>query len=405
MPGNRMNFSRVFGITLYSILVCFLACCSSGSGHGSPAYVTPLDAQTGRFLDSAVTGVDYSTPHWSHITGYDGMTVYDLDGGFLYQPGEDVTFSIGGVLLGSTRAKRNVTPIDLVPGAVDTSNDTVVSMCQFLQTLDDDLVPENGILITEGVRDALTDYPADFQTLSTEEVEGIFTTLNAEGVFPENVNGEERHLVSVDDALIHFEETLVAVEAEEAAAENMPFSGGIRKPAYDVILVQGQSFPTIGWATGGVVPYSAQWTLKSDHVLYQGSDPTGSFPALAPGNYVLLYDVWDSYGKTARDQRLLTVISGSVNLNEECVVVELPPPENIVVSRGDSVHLNAQITRGNPPYYYFWTYPPSATYSYTDNPLDAVFTFNTPGSYMIRIYAQENYAEDSSIDTVYVTVR
>lgn len=412
-----MNVSRLFGIVLSIILAGLIANCTSGSGHGSPAYTTPLDAQTGRFLDGAVTGVEYSTGHWSHITGFDGIVPTDVPGSFIYQPGEEVTFSIGGVVLGSGRAKRNVTPIDLVPGAVDTYDNTVINICQFLQSLDDDLIPENGIFISEGVRNVLTGFESlDFTSAPRlEEVPGVhemFDALNANNVFPENADGEERGLVSADDALIHFEDTLVVIEEEEARF--VPFSAGIGKPVRDVISFQGQSFPVSGWASGGDGPYSFAWTLtdEGNNTLYRGSTPPAdsTFSGLASGKYVLQFEATDDvFGETVRGQRIINVYDSSLN-----TFPYYKMPLSIVrncsgsstVSPEESITLSARILdqQGNPPFFYIWSCSPSATcidkyYSADDNVFNAVFAFSNPGEYQVRIIVRDTMVfGDTSYD-------
>jgi len=414
-----MNFSRYFAVMVCAILTCLLTNCSSGSGHGSPPHITPLDAQTGRFLDSAVTGVEYSTPHWSHITGFDGILMSDVPGSFIYQPGEEVTFSIGGVVLGSAQAQRTVTPIDLVPGAVDTNNNAVINICQFLQSLDNDAQPENGILITEEVRNVLANFESiDFDAPSLEsipEVQVMFEALNAEGVFPENKKPipEERSIVSAGSALIHFEETLIRIEQEEAAAQNIPFSAEIRKPVADVVLFQGQSFPIVGLAYGGTEPYFMEWILENDQgiELYRGPDPSGIITGLAPGNYVLQFNASDSIRKEYNDQRLITVFDSSLNTYspyDEPVAVNIFGPGNTVLMPRDSISaplwdmvtLGAEITYGNPPFFYSWAYPPSAEsatsirlrssgskqYIHFDN----TFSFSSPGIYQVRITVKDS---------------
>lgn len=409
-----MNSYRLLDIIVFTILAAFLVCCSSGGDHDHP-YTTPLDAQTGRFLDGPVTGVEYSSDHWSHVTGFDGILMTDIDGSFIFQPGEEVTFSIGGVKLGSTRPKRTVTPIDLVPDATNTNNTAVINMCRFLQSLDEDARPENGIVISEEVRDVLAGFESfDFNAPSLEEipeVQDIFAELNVSEIFPENKYGVERSLVSADDALIHFEETLIRIEQEEAAAENVAFSAGIRKPVSDVILFQGQSFPIIAWASGGTEPYYFKWILRNDEVLYQGSDPPTNVPDLAPGIYTLQLIASDSYGETVIDERLVTVrdvrdasLNNYPQNNDICVTVAIQP-RNMTISPGESITVTTNIAQGNPPFFYSWSYPSSVTYSSTDNPPDAVFTFSTSGSYQVRITVQDTLGYDVFNDSLYVTVR
>ncbi len=138
---------------------------TAGDGAGGPGGptvggpVTPLSAQ---FLDSGVVqGLDYSSP-----AGINGVT--DSNGMFNFVPGDDgiVTFSIGNIVLGSAEVGANfgtdfpvVTPVELVDGSISgmtgetaENNPTVTNITRFLQTLDDDGDPSNGILINETVR-------------------------------------------------------------------------------------------------------------------------------------------------------------------------------------------------------------------------------------------------------------
>ena len=90
-------------------LLCFalFGCSSSSDGTGSSG--TPI---TGVFIDSAVTGITYSTASQSGTT--------NTSGEFTYIDGESVTFSIGSLNLPSVAAKSVVTPVDMsATGNVD----------------------------------------------------------------------------------------------------------------------------------------------------------------------------------------------------------------------------------------------------------------------------------------------
>lgn len=58
------------------------------------------------FEDLAISGVRYETASFRGVT--------DQEGCFLYRPGEDVTFSLGGRVLGSIRARARVSPLEVV---------------------------------------------------------------------------------------------------------------------------------------------------------------------------------------------------------------------------------------------------------------------------------------------------
>lgn len=114
----------------------------------------------GRFVDSEVEGVEYETETQSGVTGENGE--------FSYRAGETIIFFIGGIILGEAEAEPVMTPVDLVEGATDQFDDVVTNIARFLQTLDDDDDPDNGIRITEEVRNAAIDISIDFNVTIVE---------------------------------------------------------------------------------------------------------------------------------------------------------------------------------------------------------------------------------------------
>jgi para-nitrobenzyl esterase len=137
---DRMNkkssfLNRYFVWPIFGIILLVAAC----SGLSSNVSNAPA-VFTGVFIDGPVAGIDYQTPTLAGTT--------DTAGSFKYKDGEKVTFSIGGVVLGSAVGKSVLTPLDIVDGAKDTSDQRVVNIGVFLQTLDQDGNPENGIVIS-----------------------------------------------------------------------------------------------------------------------------------------------------------------------------------------------------------------------------------------------------------------
>lgn len=119
------------------LLVAMLAGCSSFNSILSDKPAT----LRGVFVDSPVGGIKYATPSQQGVTKADGV--------FEYLPGETVTFSLGGLVLGSAPGKAVISPLDMVPDAKDASDQRVVNLCVLLQTLDQDGDPANGIMISE----------------------------------------------------------------------------------------------------------------------------------------------------------------------------------------------------------------------------------------------------------------
>lgn len=177
---------------------------SNESAPGTANSATPDtaggDILEGRFLDAAVSNVRYITLSPTGVVSMSGFTAED--GSFFYRDGETVSFYIGDVLLGSSLAKDIVTPVALVEGA--TSSDALSNMLRFLQTLDEDSTPSNGIQITDSVHESAADVQVDFDTaMSSFEVQSSLTALIG-------VATNSPTLPNVVDALTHFRETLLA---------------------------------------------------------------------------------------------------------------------------------------------------------------------------------------------------
>lgn len=164
---------------------------SSDSGNPSPgggsATPTPGSTVQGRFIDAAVTGLDY------YIDGVKAGTTTS-EGVFDYPAGKSVTFKVGAVTLGTASGGdlSVVTPASLAASAGAMSNILVL-----LQSLDADANPDNGIFI-----------PFDrAQALKTA------VDLSASGSSLASVRTDlpSLNLVSEASALAHFNASLVGV--------------------------------------------------------------------------------------------------------------------------------------------------------------------------------------------------
>ncbi|MCP5265609.1 MAG: Ig-like domain-containing protein [Burkholderiaceae bacterium] len=108
---------------------------ASGGGNPQPASATP---SSGTLVDSPVAGIGYRTATRSGTT--------DANGRFDYLPGETVTFFIGNVTLPPIPAKATITPFDF-SGSPDSFHQIALNVASFLQSLDSDGNPANGISI------------------------------------------------------------------------------------------------------------------------------------------------------------------------------------------------------------------------------------------------------------------
>jgi ELWxxDGT repeat protein len=121
---------------------------SDGSGDGGgdgdgDGGVTADSA--GFFVDSGVAGLTYR----AEPSGITGTT--DADGRYEYLTGDTIYFSIGDIELGSSAGSEYVTPMSLFPD----DKDMALNLAQFLQSIDDNNDPTDGITPSAAAVEAL----------------------------------------------------------------------------------------------------------------------------------------------------------------------------------------------------------------------------------------------------------
>lgn len=131
----EMNNLKLKMLTVAGCLFCLslFGCSSDDDG---------VTTATGYLKDSNVSGLKYVSGNQSGTTG--------VDGSFRYEVGKKVTFSLGGVTVGTATGKKVVTPVDFVANG-STSLPEVQNIVRFLLLLDEDGIPENGISINPAV--------------------------------------------------------------------------------------------------------------------------------------------------------------------------------------------------------------------------------------------------------------
>jgi len=181
-------------VFLSTLLLIFTAC-SGGGGGGSSSPATS-SAPTAFLIDAAVGGVTFTTPSNSGLTGTDGAFTYSSSDA-------NVSFTIGGIFLhdfnmSKLNSDKKILITDLVGvDRNDSTNTKVVKVLQLLQSLDSDNNASNGITISSATRTALAGSTLDFSDAGLL-VNDINTTLTGIG----------ETLVSQDEAIAHFEQTL-----------------------------------------------------------------------------------------------------------------------------------------------------------------------------------------------------
>jgi hypothetical protein len=161
------NVQKLF----YFTFLLFLLSCSEddsdiNSGPSEPVEPTNL---SGVFIDSKVTGLNYSTETKNGVTNSRGE--------FNYIEGEMVTFSVGQISLGTAPGSPVMSPVTIASTA-DASVETqeVKNIAAFLQTLDSDNDSSNGILIETATVEAISVDNIDF----TQSIISILGEIVAE---------------------------------------------------------------------------------------------------------------------------------------------------------------------------------------------------------------------------------
>lgn len=291
---NRIHITltgrRIIGLMIPAMLILFSTLafvgCNGGS-EGSDAGTTALNnaqagdmmdsgggtaMQSGRFIDSPVSGLNY------HSASVDGVT--DGNGGFMYVDGETMQFSIGDVVLGEAMPKDVMTPVDFADAADQAEgldNPMVINMGRFLQSLDADADPENGITITpEVVAEVMgrminfNQSVADFE--SDPFVTALFDTLNGLNM-PHN--GQMWELCSADTARRHMIEHMSPYMTDYTSDQPGSGSGSQEATGWD-----GET--SGGMMTGDMIDYMDDYggTGGTDSDLAGGAD--GNPPANDP---------------------------------------------------------------------------------------------------------------------------
>lgn len=247
-----------FNSLLCLMLSGMLTACGGGSGDSGDGQEPSVGE--GVFLDSAVAGLEYRS---GELTG-----VTDQDGKFKYEKGGDITFFIGGIVLGTARASATMTPLDfsevtartVLDGEVKPS-DYIINVLRFLQSLDNDGNPDNGIQILEGVANLADGKTVDFE-LSIDDFTTKMTNLVAE--LTATTEAGTRVLVDETSALNHFKKTLVNVEeGEEISPEEYRSRIGTGVSLYETFgkISLESSIPYFNSETYELI---ANYTLKTD---------------------------------------------------------------------------------------------------------------------------------------------
>lgn len=264
---KAVSFSKsLLSLACAGVLASGVVACggdSDGSGtSGTGGEVGPT-AASGVFLDAEVEGLSYSTD--SGITG-----TTDENGTYTYLPGETVSFSVGGVNLGSVADAPKCTPFDFAAASTN--------IARFLQSLDADGDPTNGIDIVAantalaGTTISSDAFLADDATFETNP--DIAGALSATGdTLLDTATAEANLTAGTDDTFD------VAELADKVFVVLDPTFGDIGVMSFDAIGTVSSVFPEDTTAGGGDgAGFDENWTVGVDGVLTLTStgrsDPT-----------------------------------------------------------------------------------------------------------------------------------
>ena len=203
---NKLYFSVL-------ALAISVAGCGGGSGSKSPKVFS------GVFKDSNVQGLSFVSGGQKNVTGKNGV--------FKYEEGSNITFSVGGVNLGTAKAKAVMTPKDLVAGS-DVDTDEVINRVRLLMMLDKDNNPDNGIEISKQVQAKAKSWTAlDFSNEKFNKTDpatekNLVAEMSKDAIRADN---GQHDLPTSDEAKTHFTRTLEIIKSTERCVDAGAFIG------------------------------------------------------------------------------------------------------------------------------------------------------------------------------------
>ncbi|HBY48605.1 MAG TPA: hypothetical protein DEH09_04680, partial [Alcanivorax sp.] len=191
-PRNRLTASVAL------LCLSLAGCGGSSSSDPEPGQVS----RTGIFGSTAVSGL-----HYRSGDAPAGLT--DERGGFRYTGNQEVAFSIGELAFGSAPGAANVNVLGVSGESASASDPGVLNRLILLQTLDADGDLNNGIQLTEQIRDAVSANAAnlDFDQSTadfTTALENLVADLDNAGAFSDT-DPRARTLTDAANALEQFD--------------------------------------------------------------------------------------------------------------------------------------------------------------------------------------------------------
>jgi len=187
---------------------------------------SPFTGQlTGKFIDSNVEGLAYSTATMSGLTNAAGE--YD------YRVAESVVFSIGDIQFNSVKAASYISPLDIFNSS-NTSDIAVSNMARLLQSLDQDGDSSNGITISALTRQMAVGVTIDFTDPNFENASAVINFVANSGAA--NGGSASTSLITASVAIAHLDQSLATIPADACKANSpkVGFTGNLRTISHQV---------------------------------------------------------------------------------------------------------------------------------------------------------------------------
>jgi len=263
-----------FGIAV-SVATVLVGC----GGGGSSSDDTTSTTGTAYYEDSAIAGADYSCGAQSGVTGSDGS--------FTFEVGQGCEFKVGDIVL------RGVSADELKNGARIVEN--TLPVAQFLQSIDVDGDPSNGINITSKVKTALKN--AKINHVPTGDLANVVNMLK------NSVEGFDGQYVSTQDALKHLmknDELARATEQTKKLLANKTFyAPDVEDGVVEVSFNADVSTFTHPDDNGNSVD---DITVMGNKIMWDD----GSYAIIENKNSYILFTDYDNSGYKDSEHRLYT---------------------------------------------------------------------------------------------------
>jgi len=233
------KLGKLAGVGALSLTL--IACGGDDSGPASPL-------RTGVFLDSAaVEGLSYSTATMNGKT--------NAAGEFMFNAGERITFSLGGLELPEVQAANTITPVTLFGG----NDASVADLSRLLQSMDEDAITDNGISLPLTVESITSDTAIAFGEASFD--------MQAQALLMQ-VNGTQAMLVGSETAMANLNQALIDNElvSQECTADH-PYVG------------RSLELSNFAHGVGGTVTVVNDCELEVTNFNYDGGGPSVYFYA------------------------------------------------------------------------------------------------------------------------------